>query len=1748
MKNKLLLFLLFFSFLGINAVAQNPIIIKSNTTLNLDAPNTLKTAKVKAVIPPPLATAGSACKDASQATVQVFLNASGGSGDVLEWYASQTSSTILYTGSIYAPLIASTTTYYVRTRSGSDFSIRVPVVASVYVNPPAVILSMSPSASPICQGTSIVFTATGGGNFYEFSVDGIIKQAMSTRNTFSTSDLTNGQTVKVRSRYGVIYDGLISESAWGTGALEDNLMSAALSPSAINGHINSIKMSNTEDQLVFGISGKLDGDKSMLLFLDTKPGGFNIANYGDEPITPQLVKGFNYFNNNNPYNIFDSYFFPDYCLAIQSSDGGATYFADVIELKSGTSTKVNLGSASTGSPSASLGVNSGNTGINDYDLGFEVGVLKALLGYTVGDIKFFALTMQDNIVSNSFLSPEAVKTFDFGAGFVDYNNESPNAVVVSGDALKSCYKEDSKTITIAPLPTITGAPSVCVGLTASLTGSGTPSATNPWTSDTPSVATVNNSGVVTGVSAGTSVIRYTDVNGCTITETVTVYTLPTITGTPIVCVASTTTLTGSDTPNASNPWISAAPSVATISNSGVVTGVSAGTSVITYTNSNGCTVNQTVTVNPLPTISGSLNVCVGLTTSLTGSATPNATNPWVSGSPSIATINSSGVVTGVAVGTSLITYTNSNGCEITQTFTVNAMPTISGASSVCVGLTTTLTGSATPNATNPWVSATPSVATVSSSGVVTGVSAGTSVITYTNGNGCTVTQTITVNPLPTITGTPNVCIGFSTTLTGSATPNATNPWVSATPSVATVSSSGVVTGVSAGTSVITYTNSNGCIIDQTFTVYASPTISGNPIVCVGLTTTLTGSGTPSTTSPWTSATPSVATVNSSGVVTGVSAGTSVIRYTDVNGCTITQTITVNSLPTITGTPNVCVGATTILTGSATPNATNPWVSATPSVATVSSSGVVTGVSAGTSVITYTNGNGCTVTQTITVNPLPTITGTPNVCIGFSTTLTGSATPNATNPWVSANPSVATVNGSGVVTGVSAGTSVITYTNSNGCTIDQSFTVYASPTISGNPIVCVGSTTSLTGSGTPSTTNPWTSATPSVATVNSSGVVRGVSAGTSVIRYTDANGCTITQTITVNSLPTITGTPNVCIGFSTTLTGSATPNATNPWVSATPSVATVNNSGVVIGVSAGTSVITYTNSNGCTINQIFTVYATPTISGSPTVCVGSTTSLTGSGAPSTTNPWTSSTPSVATVNSSGVVIGVSAGTSVIRYTDVNGCTITQTVTVNSVPTITGTPIVCVGATTTLTGSATPNATNPWVSATLSVATVSNSGVVTGVSAGTSVITYTNSNGCIVTQTITVNPLPTITGSLNVCVGLTTTLTGSATPNTINPWVSASPSVATINGSGVVTGVTVGTSLITYANSNGCIVTQTFTVNALPIATLSSNDSDNTFCSGTSVIFTAGGGVNYNFRVNSSSVQNGTSATYVTSSLTNGQNVDVVVTNVSGCISTSSVITNVVLPLPVQPILSINAQPSCISSLGSFRISNYNAAYSYTISPSTGVVRSVDLVTAPSGNYVVIANFGTCSTSASITVNPIPPQIQFEIVGDCTNKEYVAIASPLANSYNPNNVDYQWKDSSGSPIGTNSNILNVSDLIESTSAKEVFPLNYTLTVVSTATGCETTKTITVETIYCNIQKGISPDGNGSNDYFDLRLMDVKKLEIFNRYGIKVYEQSNYTDQWKGQSDKGDNLPSATYYYVIELNKGVTKTGWIYLIREK
>jgi gliding motility-associated-like protein len=83
-------------------------------------------------------------------------------------------------------------------------------------------------------------------------------------------------------------------------------------------------------------------------------------------------------------------------------------------------------------------------------------------------------------------------------------------------------------------------------------------------------------------------------------------------------------------------------------------------------------------------------------------------------------------------------------------------------------------------------------------------------------------------------------------------------------------------------------------------------------------------------------------------------------------------------------------------------------------------------------------------------------------------------------------------------------------------------------------------------------------------------------------------------------------------------------------------------------------------------------------------------------------------------------------------------------------------------------------------------------------------------------------------------------------------------------------------------------------------------------------------------------------------------------------------------------------------------------------------------------------------------------------------------------------------------------------------------------------------------CTIPKGFSPNGDGNNDTWNLSAFDIKKVEVFNRYGLKVYSKTSYTDEWSGKADNGNELPTGTYYFMIEFNDRPSETGWVYINR--
>lgn len=103
------------------------------------------------------------------------------------------------------------------------------------------------------------------------------------------------------------------------------------------------------------------------------------------------------------------------------------------------------------------------------------------------------------------------------------------------------------------------------------------------------------------------------------------------------------------------------------------TGSPSGNISITSTGATSQTIAVSGSVNALPTISGTLSVNVNSTTQLTGSGTANNTDPWISSNTSVATINSSGLVSGLSGGNTTITYTNNLGCSQSSSVTVNAI-------------------------------------------------------------------------------------------------------------------------------------------------------------------------------------------------------------------------------------------------------------------------------------------------------------------------------------------------------------------------------------------------------------------------------------------------------------------------------------------------------------------------------------------------------------------------------------------------------------------------------------------------------------------------------------------------------------------------------------------------------------------------------------------------------------------------------------------------------------------------------------------------------------------------------------------------------------------------------------------------------------------------------------------------------------------------------------------------------------------
>lgn len=575
---------------------------------------------------------------------------------------------------------------------------------------------------------------------------------------------------------------------------------------------------------------------------------------------------------------------------------------------------------------------------------------------------------------------------------------------------------------------------------------------------------------------------------------------------------------------------------------------------------------------------------------------------------------------------------------------VSGVTVLPGTFNITVGSTQQLQSTIEPpDATNKninWSSSIESVASVNSTGLVTALTNGTSVITATTVDGSFKDTSIaTVTTLATgVTISPTtftIEIGDTQQLTANVLPttasNKSVTWSSGSPTVASVNSTGLVTALTNGTSVITattvdgsHTNTSICTVD---TAVQSVSVTPESLsLNVGATSQLSATVLPvnaeNKTVNWSSDHASIASVNSTGLVSAVSNGVAVITATTVDGShTDTSTVTVSTpVSSVVMTPEiftVSVGETQQLTANVLPatasNKSVTWLSGTPSVATVSSTGLVTGVSNGSSIISvitvdgsHTDTSECTVitgVQSVSVAP-PTIT----VNTGSTAQLTATVLPvDATNKnvvWSSDTLAVATVNNTGLITGVSNGTAIIKAT-----TVDGSFESTSTATVrTAVTSVTLNKSTStleleqteqLSATVLPSTAsnkNVTWSANNANATVSSTGLVTGISIGSCTITATTVDGshtatCVYTikaKTIHPSSVTLDQTSVTIPAGLNLRVTATVLPeNAANKnlvWASSneqicTVSVGGINNIATITGVSNGTTQVTATTVDG-----------------------------------------------------------------------------------------------------------------------------------------------------------------------------------------------------------------------------------------------------------------------------------------------------------------------------------------------------------------------------------------------------------------------------------------------------------------------------------------------------------------------------------------------------------------------------------------
>ncbi|HEX8710663.1 MAG TPA: Ig-like domain-containing protein [Terracidiphilus sp.] len=980
-------------------------------------------------------------------------------------------------------------------------------------------------------------------------------------------------------------------------------------------------------------------------------------------------------------------------------------------------------------------------------------------------------------------------------------------------------------------------------------------------------------------------------------------------------------------------WQSSDATVATISASGLLTSLKSGTVTITAS-LNGMSGTATVVVTatvlkaievvvPSPSLASGATEQLSATGVYSDNSTQNLSSQvaWQSSDGTVATVSTSGFVTSLKAGTVVVTA-SLNSVSGTGSITVTAVALTAinvgiPSPSLAAGTTEQLsaTGVYSDNSTQilssqvAWQSSDATIASVAASGLLTSLKAGTITITASL-NGVTGTGSVTVTqpvlkainvgiPSPSLTAGATEQLSATGAYSDSSTQDLSSQvtWQSSDATIASVSSAGLVRGLKKGSVTITATlNSVSGTGSVTVSAAALSSISISPAVFTiasGQNKQLSAQAvyddgsTADVTSQvaWSSATPTAATVDSNGLVTGVSAGSSVITASlDSKQSTAQAAVTAAQLQSITVTPasaSIATGQTQAFTANgifsdgSTTDITNSvtWSSSAENIAAINATGLATGVSAGSAKIVATSGSVLSSPVSLTVTPavLTEIDISPDgqaIPVGgqYPLSLTGTYSDNTTQTingatWSSSDSTLASVDNTGIVSGLAnSNNSPVTITANFGG-MSTTATVYitsaapvslqltpASASIAKGTTVQFSANVVYTdGSIQPVTAGVvWQSSSASTAAVSLGGLATALAPGQATITATyDSLTATASLTVTEAALANIVVTPaNTVVGINGnvqyTATGVFTDNTTEDlstqviWTSSNATAAFINATGIATGVNEGTTTVsaTYGSVSGSatlsvTTAKLLSITITPS---NPVVPPHSRVQLTaignfsdGSQIVLTGVSWHTNTGRYAIVMGNGVLRTKKATDKPVPvYASLNGITGQTSVTITSMSvqslTITPSPATMAVGTNLpfmLTGTFSDGVTQVdltasarWQTSNYADAVINRQGVATGVAVGTVTITATVSGLAPATasltvsdakiQSVTVNPAnPTIAlGSMQQFTATGLFSDGSTQDITsVAIWTSSNPMVSVVNQNGLASSASHGQTTIT-----------------------------------------------------------------------------------------------------------------------------------------------------------------------------------------------------------------------------------------------------------------------------------------------------------------------------------------------------------------